>query len=216
MEEVTVKVFLTTSQDEMGKFRGVVQAFPDIWDGLVLDVGCRSGNLKRAIVDRSGMRYWGLDLSPAADVIGNLETGLPFRNASFDAVIAMDVLEHVDNIYKAFDELCRVASNYVLIVLPNAYELPCRIKFLLGQRLSGKYGLPLTPPNDRHRWLFSLREAKAFTGAMGERHRFEVMAEGYLVGPRRGFAVGRLMISLFPNLLSPWYVALLHRKEVME
>jgi hypothetical protein len=109
--------------------------------------------------------------------------------------------------------LCRVTRQYVILILPNAYEVKSRIKFLLGQRLSGKYSLPLTPPKDRHRWLFSFQEARAFTDAMGAQQQFEVIAEGSLIGPRRGSAWSRHMVRLCPNLLSPCYVALLRRKE---
>jgi SAM-dependent methyltransferase len=208
-----VNLFVAPSRDEMGKFLGVLRAFPEIWDGFVLDVGCRSGNLKSALPNDQ-VRYCGLDLFPPADVIGNFEIGLPFENTAFDTVVALDVLEHTDNVYKAFRELCRVARQYVVITLPNAYDLKSRIKFLLGRRLSGKYGLPLDPPDDRHRWLFSLREAKAFTQAMGERQGFEVRTEGCLVGPRRGSSVVRLMVNQLPNLLSPRYVALLQHREI--
>jgi SAM-dependent methyltransferase len=196
----------------MGKFRGIVRAFPHIWEGRVLDIGCRSGNLKRALPGREWC-YWGMDLCPPADVIGDLEAGLPFEQASFDMVIALDVLEHTDNIYQAFAELCRVARTYILITLPNAYELRHRLRFFLGQELSGKYGLPLDPPGDRHRWLFSLLEARAFTHALGQRHNFAVMGEGCLVGPRRGWIGGRFVVQLCPNLLSPVYLSLLERKK---
>ena len=209
-----MRVFISPNRDEMGKFQGVVQAFPAIWGGSIVDVGCRSEHLKNALPKERG-HYRGLDLYPPADVIGNVEDGLPFANLSSDTVVALDVLEHTDNIYKAFQELCRVARRYILLCLPNAYEVNARIKFLLGQRLSGKYGLPLDPPDDRHRWLFSFREARAFTHTMGERHGFEVGSEGMFVGPRRGYVGSRFAVSLLPNLLSPWYIALLERKRAI-
>ena len=207
-----MKVFISPNRDEMGKFQAVVQAFPAIWDGCIVDVGCRSEHLKYAL-PKARVHYCGLDLLPPADVIGNVEAGLPLANLSFDTVVALDVLEHSDNIYKAFHELCRVARRYVLLSLPNAYEVKSRITFLLGRRLSGKYGLPLEPPDDRHRWLFSFRDARAFTHTMGKRHGFEVGCEGMIVGPRRGYVGGRFAVSLLPNLLSPWYIALLERRR---
>ena len=207
-----MKVFVTPSRDEIGKFRAMVQAFPEIWVSSILDVGSRSRKLQGALPNRE-VHYCGLDLHPPADVIGDV-AHLPFDDESFDTVVALDVLEHTDDIYKAFHELCRVALKYLLICLPNAYEIKIRLKFLLGLRLSGKYGLPLDSPDDRHRWLFSFREAKTFIHTMGRQHGFEVMAEGSLIGPRRGFVIGRLMVNRFPNLLSPWYVALLRRKVV--
>ena len=111
-------------------------------------------------------------------------------------------------------KLWRVARKYVLLTLPNAYEVRTRIKFLMGRPMSGKYGLPVDPPNDRHRWLFSFQEAQAFTRALGERHGFEVI-EGCLVGPRRSL-LGHTLLRLWSNLLSPWYLALLCREKGTE
>jgi hypothetical protein len=48
---------------------------------------------------------------------------------------------------------------------------------------------------------------------MGKRHGFEVGCEGMIVGPRRGYVGGRFAVSLLPNLLSPWYIALLERRR---
>ena len=138
---MTLKVFLSPTRDEQGRFGGVVQAFPDIWRGLVLDVGCRSGNLKYALPS-GAVYYYGLDLFPPADVLGNLGTGLPFKNVSFDTVVALDVLEHTDNIHRAFGELCRIARKYVLIILPNVYDLKLRICVLMGRKFLDRHGLP--------------------------------------------------------------------------
>ena len=130
--------------------------------------------------------------------------------------MALDVLEHTDDIYRSFSELCRVAHSHVLIVLPNVYEIKGRARFLFGRRLSGKYGLPQDPPSDRHRWLFSLPEAVNFAHTMGQRCGFEVVDEGCLIGPWRSVMGVCQLVSFFPNLLSPSYVALLHRKETNE
>ncbi len=206
-----MKVVVSSSRDEMGKFNGVVHAFPEIWQGFVLDVGCRSGHLKRALPN-GGLHYYGLDISSPANILANVEEGLPFRNGSYDTVVALDVLEHTNNIYRAFEELCRVARIHVVLVLPNLYEAKYRIAFLFGRRLS-KYGLPPIPPRDRHRWLFSFREATLFTQTLGKQYGFEIETEGCLVGPRRGRRPSRWMVRLCPNLLSPCYIALLRRRK---
>lgn len=210
-----MRVFVCPQPDEAGKFRGVVSAFQNIWAGRVLDIGCRSGHLKDALWN-SGKRveYCGLDIYPPADVIADLEKGLPFNDKEFDVVVALDVLEHTDDIYKAFDETCRVSRKFIVITLPNAYELKARIKFLLGLPLSGKYGLPPEPPADRHRWLFSFVEAKRFVQDRAKRVGFIVKDEGCLIGPCRANTVGKLLVKRFPNLFSPWYLALLIRQEV--
>jgi hypothetical protein len=207
-----MRVFVAPDRDEMGKFRGVVRSFPELWGGSVLDIGCRSRNLERALPAAHG-RYCGLDIVPPADVVGNLEAGLPFEGESFDTVVALDVLEHTNGIHGAFGELCRVSRRHVLLTLPNAYDVTWRIRFLLGARLSGKYGLPVDPPPDRHRWFFGLRDARRFAGALAGRSGFRVAHEGCLVGPRRGLPGVRFAVGRFPNLLAPSYVALLERTE---
>jgi methyltransferase family protein len=207
-----MKVFVSPGLESTGKFASMVRAFPSIWSGRVLDVGCRSRQLKDALPQET-TDYLGVDLYPPADVVGNLEAGLPLEQASSDTVVALDVLEHTDDIYCSFAELCRVARSYVLLALPNLYEITVRKRIVLGQCISEKYGLPVDPPLDRHRWIFSFREAENFTHAMATKCGFEVIDEGCLIGPRRSAIGVRHLVNIFPNLLSPWYVALLERKR---
>jgi len=210
-----MKVLVSPDGESTGKFASMVQAFPSIWSGSVLDVGCRSRQLKDALPKETA-DYLGVDLYPPADVVGNLGSGLPFDTASSDTVVALDVLEHTDDIYKSFAELCRVARRHVLIALPNLYDIGGRKRFFFGQPLSAKYGLPVNPPSDRHRWLFSFQEALSFAHTMATKNGFEVIEEGCLIGPRRSFIGVRHLVKAFPNLLAPAYVALLRRNGAFE
>ena len=148
----------------------------DYLSGSVLDVGCDRGYLRSFVKGR----YVGIDIAGRPECVVDLEYGLPFRDGSFDAVVAFDVLEHLNKIHYACDELFRVARHYVVIGLPNPYELRFRVKFLLGKPISGKYGLPIEPPSDRHRWLFTLDEARKLVTARGGRYGFSL--EKYVVG----------------------------------
>lgn len=204
-------VFVTSGGEE-GKLAGIVRALPSIWTGRLLDVGCRSRTLW-ALLSTSDVRYVGLDLKLPADIIGDLDAGLPFANESFDVVLALDVLEHTDKIHKAFGELCRVARQYVVVTLPNGYDVRSRVRFLLGRPLSGKYGLPHEPHADRHRWLFSFSEAMAFVRSRAGGAGFRTLVEGCLIGPRRKFLLSALAVSLWPDLLSPWYLAVVTRSS---
>jgi hypothetical protein len=197
-------------RDELGKFLGVVGAFPGAFSGLVLDVGARSGIFRQA-VENQPCDYFALDLQPPADIIANAEQGLTFRNASFDTVIALDVLEHTNEFHRAFAEICRIASKWVVLSLPNIYVLETRWRFLRGRPIGGKYGLPVEPVNDRHRWVLSFREAQLFCSVRALVEGFELSHEVALVGPRRGFGPAKWLIAKLPNVLAPTYVALLQR-----
>ncbi len=181
--------------------------------GDVLDVGCGEKHLSTLVRGR----YVGIDIAGKPDIIANVEPGIPFRDMSFDTVVAFDILEHSDNIHFGFDELCRVARRYVIIGLPNIYEWRFRLMFVIGRRLSGKYGLPVNPPLDRHRWLFSFWDARSFIHHRASRAGFEIIEE--FVGlykynrlfARAIGAVGKTMVRWFPNLFAYHYWAILER-----
>ena len=182
----------------------IVAAYPDAWRGTVLDVGCRSGELREALDSRE-VRYLGLDIRAPADIVVDLDEGIPLEAGEATTVVALDVLEHTDRIHEALIELFRVASETVIVSLPNCYEVQVRIRHLLGRPISGKYGLPLQPPHDRHRWFFSLDDARAFCRAQATDGGWAVVDEGFMIGPRR--ARLRRLVTRFPNLLSATYVA---------
>jgi SAM-dependent methyltransferase len=201
-----MRAFVSLSTGEAGKFECIVRSFRPAFDGSVLDVGSRSGNLKRAI--GRGARYTGIDIGPPANVIANLERGLPFASKSFDTVVALDVLEHTDDIHAAFAELLRVGRQHVVIALPNAFELKARLNVMRGRHVSGKYGLPPEARPDRHRWFFGFHEADRFCRT-AERSGWHVQDAGALVGPRRG--IFSPLVRRWPELFGPSYLVWLSR-----
>lgn len=113
---------------------------------------CISNSVEVYEVDIQGQCDLTLDLDSVSK--------LPFDDASFDAVCAFDVLEHLENFHLVNEEMFRVAREYVLISLPNsATELFTNVVWNrpFGENIdagvfSKYYGLPLRPPTDRHRW----------------------------------------------------------------
>ena len=104
------------SREERQEFIGFV--FKELLKGKVLDVGCFNGDLKRFVRGS----YVGLDLRGRPDIIFDLESGfLPFRSRTFDTVVCADVLEHLENIHRVFDECLRVSRGWVIVSLPNCY-----------------------------------------------------------------------------------------------
>lgn len=91
------------------------------WRGKsVLDLGCAGGFMAEALDDR-GARVTGID--PAKDAIAAAQAhaanrnitydvgvgeALPYGDASFDAVVCVDVLEHVADLSQVLSEVSRV------------------------------------------------------------------------------------------------------------
>lgn len=179
------------------KAQGVVDTF-NAWTGTVLDVGCRTRELQKALEGKP-ITYRGLDLQPPADIVANLDEGLPLEDGSVDTLVALDVLEHTERIHDTFAECCRVARTDLIVSLPNCYDIAIRARVLRGRPISEKYGLPVEPPGDRHRWVFNLTEGREFLQARGELAGWRVVDERVTVGPRRG-KVGKAVLR-WPNLL---------------
>ncbi len=153
----------------------------------VLDLGCRSGALTRHFLD--GNEVVGLDVDRAAlakaealgiePVQANVEEPLPFEDACFDAVVAGELLEHLQFPDELVREIHRVLRPNGVIVgsVPNAFRLQGRLKFMLGR----------APENDpTHLHMFS---PAAVRGLLAE---FEDVRLSF-VGGRYRHLHGRLL-----------------------
>lgn len=83
--------------------------------GRLLDFGCGSMPY-RGIVEQLGMTYVGADFGAATVPIGPTGT-LPVPDASFDAVLSVQVLEHVRDLDRYLAEAARVLRDDGTLVL---------------------------------------------------------------------------------------------------
>ncbi len=138
--------------------------------GRVLDVGCSEAPMR----EHCPGGYCGIDQSGNPDVIVDLEEGrLPFEDRAFDTVVCTDVLEHIDRLHALFDEMVRVCRGRLIISLPNCWG-GFRTAILLGRGELKQYGLPMGPPEDRHRWFFNYEQAERFIRGQAARHQLTV------------------------------------------
>ncbi len=135
--------------------------------GKVLDVGCDQAVLRGMVGPE---RYAGVGMTEEADIKVDLEREghLPFDNASWDTVICLDTLEHLNNFHTLADELFRIAKKHVIISLPNCW-CQARRSLAAGSGTIWQYGLTKLPPKDRHKWFFNTEEACGFLIAQLDR-----------------------------------------------
>lgn len=91
----------------------------------VLEIGVGNG-LYRSALQSLGCRVTTIDINAGLepDHVGSV-TALPFGDASFAAVVAFQVLEHLpyDDFRRSVSEMRRVAAEHVLISLPDARKV---------------------------------------------------------------------------------------------
>jgi SAM-dependent methyltransferase len=154
----------------------------------VLDLGCRDGALTRTYVESNEVVGVDADREALAAAAGlgietrwaDLDQPLDFPDASFDVVVAGELLEHLRDPAPLVAETRRVlrpGGTFVASV-PNAYRLKRRLLFLLGR-----------PPDDdpTHLQMFSPSDVRALLVGFEE--------------PHLHFVAGRL-VPLHPRLFA--------------
>jgi len=130
---------------------------PDRRPGLALDLSAGDGQASELLI-RRGWRVIPTELRPAAAgwVAADLRDHIPFRDATFDLVVTLEVIEHLENIPHAMREIARVLKPGApaIITTPNRLNVTSRIHYLLagfykGRRapLPYRYGV-----NDGRNW----------------------------------------------------------------
>lgn len=117
---------------------GILERIPK--DARILDAGAGEG----ALVERYRERGWdvvGVDAACESAHVRRADLlALPFEAETFDVVLCLDVLEHVDLLLqpRAVSELARVMkrSGRLVLSVPNLAHLHSRIRFFLTGKLT--------------------------------------------------------------------------------
>jgi 2-polyprenyl-3-methyl-5-hydroxy-6-metoxy-1,4-benzoquinol methylase len=154
----------------------------------VLDLGCRDGALSRSYLDGNEVVGIDADREALAEAErlgievhwGDVEEPLPWGNASFDAVVIGELLEHTREPQSVVAEAKRVLRPGGMLVgsVPNGYRLKNRLRFLVGRSLEDD-------PTALH--LFDPARIRGFLDGLDE--------------PRLEFVAGRL-VRLHPRLMA--------------
>lgn len=93
--------------------------------GKTLDIGC--GKMPYKDFFNSADEYIGVDISPIPDqeMIVSNAIDLPFKDNSFDTVVSFEVLEHIPNPFKVFNEISRVLKpkGTLILTTPQMWNL---------------------------------------------------------------------------------------------
>lgn len=149
----------------------------------VLDIGCRDGALTASFAE--GNRVTGIDIDPdalarARERLGiearqaDLNAEWEFAPASFDAIVAAEVIEHLYFPEMVVEKAARTLRDDGLLAgtVPNAFSFAHRARYLRGQ----KRNTPLMDPT--HINHFTVEELRGILAARF--HEVEIVGLGRL------------------------------------
>lgn len=189
----------------------------------VLDIGGGSGDFGDALKPKKYVNVnapymderqakntqGGVKVNPDITLDLNKIRKLPFKNKSFDLVIASQVIEHLPDLEKIANEMKRVSKKFILIGLPNELEWSKRILFLFGKNMRG-IGHRYCFDPDVTRKKFIEPYLRGWT-VVGEYH----MTKGYTYNVLRllPFKTRKFLANKFPKLCSTENYYLLEREQ---
>lgn len=185
----------------------------------LLDVGCRDVVLKSKI--SSEIRYAGNDLfqnkTNSVTYVGDI-LHIDIPDNSYECVTALDILEHTDDPYTIFNKLDKITSSYLIINLPNCYDLKSMYKFIVQGQLGGKYKFEVTNQLDRHRWLMNYTEIKDFYTFKANEMGYSLTIVPLLYGQSNNTIIsklGTLLSFIMPKrLTTASIVGVFKKKEI--
>ena len=126
----------------------------------VCDVGARVELLDE--LTTGAYQYTGLDIYPVGQktLYGDIEKGVELADGIFDVVVAVDVLEHTNDIEASLAHVRALTKSLYIINLPNELSIFPRLRLLFGV-LAGKFKVDLANL-DRHRWFFTADNVDRF------------------------------------------------------
>ena len=103
----------------------------------VLDLGCGAGPYGKILMD-AGHDWRGIDFNPAAAALAHQSgisvevadaTATGFDDGTFDHVLLIEVIEHIDEPSRILEEARRLARRSVIISVPNVAAIPLLFPF---------------------------------------------------------------------------------------
>jgi methionine biosynthesis protein MetW len=113
-------------------------------ESKILDLGCADGYISEFFKDR-GYGIIGTDIDSKSlnaakkrgikTISADFNKRLPFKDYSFDAVIILEVIEHLYNIEGFVSEIKRILKpgGWLILSTPNSALLTMRLSYLLGK-----------------------------------------------------------------------------------
>jgi len=165
-----------------------------------VDIGCGPNRLLEHCKNkREHLSIRGYDLYTREENIcqHNFEKHpIPYDDFPASLSVCSHVLEHIENLHDIIEQMLN-NSECVFVAIPNPLFYKTLMKSSVGMELGGLEGLPYSRPMDRHRWMYTVKEANGLMEHMAGKHSRSL--EIYYAAPNLYALLARVNRNLFVN-----------------
>jgi 2-polyprenyl-3-methyl-5-hydroxy-6-metoxy-1,4-benzoquinol methylase len=114
-------------------------------DAKILDVGCGTGALLVRLHTFGFKNLYGVDIAPPLNLKGGINFfecdldnfNVPLEAGTVDLALAVEVIEHIENIGQLLQELSRLLrpNGSIMLTTPNVHSVEARVRYLLTGNL---------------------------------------------------------------------------------
>jgi hypothetical protein len=127
----------------------------------VIDLGARDQILLKFLP--TNWKYTGVDkFAQKLNLNIDVEENFKDINDKYDFVIALDIIEHLNNPVKFFENCKKICNELIILNIPNAAYYQFRLNLLFTGELTEKFHFSGNFEDDRHRWFTTFNNTKKF------------------------------------------------------
>jgi SAM-dependent methyltransferase len=190
----------------------------------LLDVSCKEGDVLQALQFRgfllrgtnyesTGPELNGIPIDYGVDLLQRL----PYEDESFDVILLIEVIEHLENHRIALGELARLlkSGGVLIVTTPNIMRLNSRLHFFWsGYHKTKRRFIPFDTPLDQAHRFHNYPIDLPILYYLSKQNRLELER----VGRSKVKGYSRLLFALFglPVMAYTWYTLLLREKNPIQ
>lgn len=196
------------TKNKLVSVQKVISLLPE--KGKVVDLGCSDGFVLEEIRNKGSYEVYGLDASTkSVDIsrgkglnvsIADLEKPFPYSDNFFDAVIGLEIIEHLADTDFFVDEIKRVLKpgGCLILCTPNALSLPRRLLTLIGLNPFFEASFTYPPRMAGHLRFFTPAILKGHLESRG--FKVNYLGSDLVNFSKNGILYSTFLAGIFPNL----------------
>jgi len=167
--------------------------YPYINNKEVLNIGCGNPDILYGFIRKQVKYYHGSDIVYEGTVGTHTNTDIKdFNSKSYDVVIAMLLLEEIDDPQKLLKEMKRIAKERVIVVVPNANSLN-RVVGSMNGMLNETTDLGIFDIKEGHKRMYTLDTLQT-----------EILTSGLFIKEILRFGLKPVHMGLMESLKTYW------------